>query len=76
MLKHKSLTLIRKFKLVLSQENLAKLLRTNGLAKLDQSILDKVVAIQKLPEEDKTCIMYSLNGLIQHAKTRLAYQER
>ena len=40
---------------------------------LDQSILDKVISIQKLPEEDKHCIMYSLDGLIQHAKTRAAY---
>ena len=40
---------------------------------LDQSILDKVIAIQKLPDEDKNCIMYSLNGLIQHAKNRVAY---
>ncbi len=36
-------------------------------------ILDKVIAIQKLPDEDKTCIMYSIDGLIQHAKTRKAY---
>jgi len=41
---------------------------------LDKSILDKVIAIQKLPEEDKLHIMYSLDGLIQHAKTRLAYK--
>ncbi len=41
---------------------------------LDKSILDKIVAIQKLPDEDKTHIMYSLDGLIQHAKTRLAYK--
>lgn len=41
---------------------------------LDKSILDKVVAIQKLPDEDKTHIMYSLDGLIQHAKTRMAYK--
>lgn len=41
---------------------------------LDKNILDKVVAIQKLPEEDRTHIMYSLDGLIQHAKTRLAYK--
>lgn len=41
---------------------------------LDQSILDKVIAIQKLPEQDKICIMYSLDGLIQHAKTRAAYK--
>jgi transcriptional regulator with XRE-family HTH domain len=41
---------------------------------LDKALIDKVVSIQKLPEEDKTCIMYSLDGLIQHAKTRLAYK--
>lgn len=41
---------------------------------LDKSLIDKVVSIQKLPDEDKTCIMYSLDGLIQHAKTRLAYK--
>jgi hypothetical protein len=41
---------------------------------LDQAILDKMVTIQKLPEEDKSHIMYSLDGLIQHAKTRLAYK--
>lgn len=41
---------------------------------LDKNILDKVVAIQKLPDEDRTHIMYSLDGLIQHAKTRLAYK--
>ena len=40
---------------------------------LDKSILNKVIDIQKLPEEDKKCIMYSLNGLIQHAKNRMAY---
>ena len=41
---------------------------------LDKTILDKVIAIQKLPDEDRTHIMYSLDGLIQHAKTRLAYK--
>jgi len=41
---------------------------------VDRSILDKVISIQKLPEEDKRCIMYSLEGLIQHAKTRQAYK--
>jgi len=40
---------------------------------LDKSILDKIVSIQKLPDEDKNCIMYSIEGLIQHAKTRQAY---
>lgn len=46
----------------------------NTDVQLDKNILDKVVAIQKLPEEDKSHIMYSLDGLIQHAKTRLAYK--
>jgi transcriptional regulator with XRE-family HTH domain len=41
---------------------------------LDKALIDKVASIQKLPDEDKTCIMYSLDGLIQHAKTRLAYK--
>lgn len=40
---------------------------------LDTATLDKIVTIQKLPEEDKHCIMYSLDGLIQHAKNRAAY---
>ena len=40
---------------------------------LDKSILNKVVTIQKLPVEDKDHIMYSLDGLIQHAKNRQAY---
>jgi len=41
---------------------------------LDKAIFDKVVTIQKLPEEDKIHIMYSLDGLIQHTKTRLVYK--
>jgi transcriptional regulator with XRE-family HTH domain len=41
---------------------------------LDKNILDKVISIQRLPEEDKNCIMYSIDGLIQHAKTRAAYK--
>lgn len=46
----------------------------NTDVELDKNILDKIIAIQKLPEEDKSHIMYSLDGLIQHAKTRLAYK--
>ena len=41
---------------------------------VDRVILDKVISIQKLPKEDRHCIMYSLDGLIQHAKTRQAYK--
>jgi transcriptional regulator with XRE-family HTH domain len=40
---------------------------------LDKSILDKIIAIQKLPEDDKHCIMYSIDGLLQHATIRQAY---
>jgi hypothetical protein len=40
---------------------------------LDKAILDKIISIQKLPEEDRKCIMYSIDGLIQHAKNRKAY---
>jgi len=43
---------------------------------LDKAIIDKIITIQKLPDEDKNCIMYSLDGLIQHAKTRLAYSSK
>jgi transcriptional regulator with XRE-family HTH domain len=43
---------------------------------LDKNILDKVISIQKLPEDDKRCIMYSIDGLIQHAKTRKAYTSK
>lgn len=40
---------------------------------LDQAMIDKVLTIQKLPEEDRRCIMYSIDGLIQHALNRKAY---
>ena len=45
----------------------------NTDVELDKSLMDKIVSIQKLADEDKTCIMYSIDGLIQHAKTKLAY---
>ena len=41
---------------------------------IDKSILEKIILIQKLPEEDRKCIMYSITGLIQHAITRQAYK--
>ena len=40
---------------------------------LDQSIIDKIQTIQKLPEEDRHCIMYALDGLVKNAQTKLAY---
>ena len=41
----------------------------------DQALLDKVLSIQQLPAEDQEHILYTLDGLIQHAKTRLAYKK-
>jgi transcriptional regulator with XRE-family HTH domain len=43
--------------------------------RIDQSLLDKVLSIQQLPKEDREHIMYAIDGLIQHAKTRLAYKK-
>ena len=40
---------------------------------LSENIIKKIITIQKLPTEDKNHIMYSLDGLIQHAITRQAY---
>lgn len=40
---------------------------------LDKTIFDKVVSISKLPHEDKDTSRTHY-GLIQHAKTRLAYK--
>ena len=42
---------------------------------IDQSLLEKVLSIQQLPAEDQEHILYTLDGLIQHAKTRLAYKK-
>jgi len=40
---------------------------------LDNGIVNKVLTIQKLPDEDQKCIMYAIDGLIRDAKTRAAY---
>lgn len=40
---------------------------------LDKSIINKILIIQKLPKEDREHIMYSIDGLIQHAKNRETY---
>lgn len=66
-----------------SIEIAAKLAETLGVSldylvgatdqKLDKSIIDKILTIQKLPEEDKRCIMYTIDGLVKNAKTKLAY---
>jgi len=41
---------------------------------LDKTILNRVITIKKFPEEDRTQVMYSLDGVIQHAKTSLAFK--
>jgi transcriptional regulator with XRE-family HTH domain len=41
---------------------------------IDQSLLDKVLTIQQLPDEDREHILYAIDGLIQHAKNRLTYK--
>ena len=40
---------------------------------LDKSIINRVVAIQNLPSEDKAHILYALDGLLQNVRTRLAF---
>ena len=40
---------------------------------LDKSLMGKNVSIQRLAHEDKTCMMYSIDGLIRHTKTKSAY---
>lgn len=42
---------------------------------VDQALLEKVLSIQQLPTEDREHILYSIDGLIQHAKTRAAYKK-
>jgi transcriptional regulator with XRE-family HTH domain len=46
-----------------------------SVQQIDQALLDKVLSIQQLPEEDREHILYSIDGLIQHAKTRIAYKK-
>jgi transcriptional regulator with XRE-family HTH domain len=40
---------------------------------LDQTIIDRVVEIQTLPEEDKAHILYALDGLLQNVRTKRAF---
>lgn len=40
---------------------------------VDQALVDQVLTIQRLPEEDRHCILYALEGLVRDAKTRIAY---
>lgn len=40
---------------------------------LDQTIIDRVTAIQKLPEEDRIHILYTLDSLLQNVRTKQAF---
>ncbi|MEL6969941.1 MAG: helix-turn-helix transcriptional regulator [Bacteroidota bacterium] len=40
---------------------------------LDQAIIKRVVEIQSLPDEDRTHILYTLDGLLQNVRTRMAF---
>lgn len=40
---------------------------------LDNSIIKRVVEIQNLPKEDKAHILYTLDGLLQNVRTKLAF---
>jgi len=42
---------------------------------LDKSIISRVVEIQNLPLEDKTHILYTIDGLLQNVRTRLAFSK-
>lgn len=46
----------------------------NVEVKLDQTLIDKILVMQNLPEEDQKCINYALDGLIQHAINRKTYR--
>jgi hypothetical protein len=39
------------------------------------ALLKKVLSIQQLAYEDREHILYSIDGFIPHAKTRLAYKK-
>lgn len=40
---------------------------------LDNSIIQRVVAIQNLPKDDKVHILYALDGLLQNVRTKQAF---
>jgi len=40
---------------------------------LDNSIVERVVEIQNLPEEDRIHILYTLDGLLQNIRTKQAF---
>jgi len=40
---------------------------------LDKSIINRIVEIQSLPDEDKVHILYTIDGLLQNVRTKLAF---
>ncbi len=40
---------------------------------VDESITNKILTIQKLPEKDREHILFALDAMIRDAKARLAY---
>jgi transcriptional regulator with XRE-family HTH domain len=40
---------------------------------LDNSIINRVVEIQNLPDEDRKHILYTLDGLLQNVRTKQAF---
>lgn len=40
---------------------------------LDKTVIDRVVEIQSLPDEDKSPILYTLDNLLQNARTKKAF---
>jgi len=40
---------------------------------LDKAIVSRVIEIQNLPSKDKEHILYTLDGLLQNVRTRLAF---
>jgi len=39
----------------------------------DKDMLDRLKELNKLPEHDKNCILYTLDGLLQNFKTKQAF---
>lgn len=43
---------------------------------LDKDVIKRITEIQKLPDEDKKGIYYTIDGLLRDAKTRQAYAHK
>jgi transcriptional regulator with XRE-family HTH domain len=42
---------------------------------LDKEVIDRVLVIQNLPKSDKEPILYTLDNLLQNARTRKAFSK-